>query len=88
MDLGPTRTDFNLGTPRLRSHLTPLQLITDSVILTIHTQLIKQSYLQNTKTNIVLHSFAAVHNLPNYFLKSLRVVTNYNSKHNPKHVSI
>jgi len=88
MDLGPTRSDLNLGTPRLRSHLTPLQLITDSVILTIHTQLIKRSYHQNTTTNTVLHSFGAVHNLPNSLLKSFRVVNKYNLKHSPEQASI
>jgi len=46
------------------------------------------SFLQNTTTNTLLHSFGVVHSLLNSLLKSFRVVNNYNSKHSPKHVSI
>ena len=63
----------------MRSHLIPLQLITDSVILTIHTQLIKQSYLQNTKTNIVLHNFGAVRNVTPRF-PNLKILAQNQSK--------
>jgi len=43
MDLGPTHTNFNLGTPRFEIP----SLTTDSVILKIHTLSNKRSYLQN-----------------------------------------
>jgi len=87
MDLGPTRTNFNLGTHRFEipSHsLTNDHKLCDTQITnTIN----EQSYLQNTTTNTVLHSFGVVHSLPNSLLKSFRVVNKYNSKHSPKHAS-
>jgi len=74
MDLGPTRTDFNLGTPRFEipSHsLTNDHRLCDTQI----TDTINNAKLpSNTTTNTVLHNFGVVHNLPNSLLKSFRVV--------------
>jgi len=88
-DLGPTRTDFNLGTPRFEipSHfLTTDHRLCDSYnIYTIN----KRSYLQ--KTQQLTPYFTALVQCTNYLtllLKSFRAVNKYNSKHNPKHVSI
>ena len=75
MDLGPTRTDFNLGTPtfEIQSH----SLTTDHRLCDTHnTYTIKEVEvtLKNTTTNTVHHSFGVVHNLSNSLLKSFRVV--------------
>jgi len=50
--------------------------------------LVNEVTFKNKTTNTVLHSFGAVHKLPNSLLKSSRAVNKYNSKHSPKHVSI
>ena len=89
MDLGPTRTDFNLGTPRFE--ISNHSLTTDHRLCDSHnTYTINktEATFKNTTTNTVLHNFGVVHNLPNSLLKSFRVVNKYNSKHSPKHVSI
>jgi len=87
MDLGPTRTDFNLGTPRSEIPSHSLQMITTHVILRLQTQSKDEVTFKNTTTNTVLHSFGVVHKLPNSLLKSFRVVKKLQLKHSPKHAS-
>jgi len=74
MDLGPTRTDFNIGTPRSEIPSHSLQMITTPVILRLQTQLKDEVTFKNTTTNIVLHSFGVVHKLRVSLFKRFRAV--------------
>jgi len=75
MDLGPTRTDFNLGNPRFGI---PSQ-VTDTI------NMMKLPSKQLTST--LFHNIGVVHKLPNFLLKSFRVVNKLQLKHNPQHAS-
>jgi len=87
MDLGPTRTDFNLGTPRFEipSHcLTNYHKLCDSQI-TNTINMMKLPSKQTTST--FFHNFGVVHKLPDSLVKSFRVVNKLQLKHSPKHAS-
>ena len=79
LDLGPTRIDFNLGTPRseIPSHLP--QSITALVIISLQTQTQNMKLPLNKLPNTVLHSFGVVHNLPSSLLHSFGIVNTYNT---------
>ena len=72
-DLGPTRIDFNLGTPRseIPSHY-PMVSHSPCDLSDLNTNK-KMKLPSNKLPNTVLHSFAVVHNLPSFLLQSLGV---------------
>jgi len=75
LDLGPTRINFNLGTPRseIPSHFP--QSTTAPVMIRLQTQQ-KMKVPSNKLPNSVLHSFGEVHKLPTSVLHSFGVVNN------------
>ena len=87
IDLGPTRIDFNLGTPRseIPSHL--LQSTTAPVIIRLQTQTNQVKLPSHKLPTTMLHSFGVVHKLPNSLRHNFRVVNILQLKHSPKHAS-
>ena len=70
----------------MRSHLTPLQMITTPVILSLQTQSNEVTFKTKQLTT-VLHSFGVVYKLPSSLLHSFGVVHKLQLKHSLKHAS-